>query len=81
MFCVNGNFKFWPEFKCLSTLIVHLPVLATTPTKNVVSHLISIKTLNIGNTFKPKFKVHLNIEVTEVSSVMYVDGFKYSRFK
>jgi hypothetical protein len=57
--------EFWPEFECLSTLIVHLSVLATTPTKNVASHLISMKTLNIGNTLKTKFKVHF-IEVTEV---------------
>jgi hypothetical protein len=47
---------------------VLLPVLALAHTSNIheASHLNSIKTLNTVNTFKIKFKVHLNIEGTNV---------------
>ena len=43
-----------------------LPILAMAHTYNIASHLNSIKTLNVVNTFKIKFKVHLNIERTKV---------------
>ena len=65
-FCPGWNFKFQHVFKCWSVLIVFLPVLATAHTLNIASRLNSIKTLNVVNTFKIKFKVHLNFERTEV---------------
>ena len=51
---------------CSNVGIVFLPVLAMAHTYNIASRLNSIKTLNVANTFKTKFKVHLNIEKTKV---------------
>ena len=63
--------------QCTSTFEVDLPILVAFHTQSIISHIKVRETLYFANLFKIKFKVTLNIGVTEGVTKFKFEGLNW----